>query len=137
MPVDGLSEFFHGLSLEGVAEQISSPIIREITRRLGFLCDVGLGYLSLGRSAPSLAGGEAQRVRLAGQLGSALQGVIFVLDEPSIGLHSRDNKKLLKALCRLRDRGNTVIVVEHDRETIELADHVVDCLLYTSDAADE
>mgnify|MGYP001186775459 CR=1 FL=1 len=126
LPIDELLVFFNTLQLDGPAAQIAPPLVSEISRRLSFLKEVGLGYLSLGRSAPSLAGGEVQRVRLAGQLGSALQGVIFVLDEPSIGLHSRDNRKLLGALEQLRDRGNTVIVVEHDQETIELADHVVD-----------
>ena len=126
LPIDELLVFFNTLQLDGLAAQIAPPLVSEISRRLSFLQEVGLGYLSLGRSAPSLAGGEVQRVRLAGQLGSALQGVIFVLDEPSIGLHSRDNRKLLGALEQLRDRGNTVIVVEHDQETIELADHVVD-----------
>ena len=126
LPIDELLVFFNTLQLDGLAAQIAPPLVSEISRRLSFLKEVGLGYLSLGRSAPSLAGGEVQRVRLAGQLGSALQGVIFVLDEPSIGLHSRDNRKLLGALEQLRDRGNTVIVVEHDQETIELADHVVD-----------
>ena len=125
-PIDDLKKFFAAVELEGTAGEIACPIIEEITRRLCFLEDVGLGYLTLGRAAPSLAGGEVQRVRLAGQLGSALQGVVFVLDEPSVGLHSRDNRRLLDALAGLRDRGNSVIVVEHDRETIELADHVID-----------
>ena len=125
-PIDDLKKFFEAVELDGTAREIACPIIEEITRRLSFLEDVGLGYLTLGRAAPSLAGGEVQRVRLAGQLGSALQGVVFVLDEPSVGLHSRDNRRLLNALGNLRDRGNSVIVVEHDRETIEMADHVID-----------
>ena len=125
-PVDDLKRFFEALELEGAEREIAQPIIEEITRRLGFLEGVGLRYLTLGRAAPGLAGGEVQRVRLAAQLGNALQGVVFVLDEPSVGLHSRDNRRLLGALRELRDKGNTVIVVEHDRATIELADHVID-----------
>ena len=126
MTVDEANRFLGELPLEGAARLIGGPLIEEITRRLGFLIEVGLGYLTIGRSAPGLAGGEIQRVRLAGQLGSGLQGVVFILDEPSVGLHPRDNRKLLDALCKLRDRGNTVIVVEHDQETMELADHIVD-----------
>ncbi|MEC8894955.1 MAG: excinuclease ABC subunit UvrA [Planctomycetota bacterium] len=126
MTVDEANSFLGELPLEGAARLIGGPLIEEITRRLGFLIEVGLGYLTIGRSAPGLAGGEIQRVRLAGQLGSGLQGVVFILDEPSVGLHPRDNRKLLKALCKLRDKGNTVIVVEHDQETMELADHIVD-----------
>ena len=106
--------------------EIAGRILEEITRRLGFLEAVGLGYLSLDRSAATLAGGEAQRIRLATQIGSQLRGVLYVLDEPSIGLHPRDNERLLDTLVRLRDMGNTVIVVEHDQETIERADYVVD-----------
>ena len=101
------------------------PEISEILDRLHFLVDVGLGYLSLNRGSNTLSGGEAQRIRLAAQVGSALQGVTYVLDEPSIGLHPRDNARLLKTLYRLRDRGNTVLVVEHDEDTIRAADHVV------------
>src|SRR6185295_12507112 len=99
---------------------------REIESRLSFLLNVGLDYLTLERSGPSLSGGEAQRIRLASQLGSELSGVIYVLDEPSIGLHQRDNQRLIETLRRLRDLGNTVLVVEHDEETIRAADHVVD-----------
>ena len=100
--------------------------MREIANRLEFLNDVGLDYLSLDRSAETLSGGEAQRIRLASQIGSGLTGVMYVLDEPSIGLHQRDNARLLETLKRLRDLGNTVIVVEHDEEAILAADHVVD-----------
>jgi excinuclease ABC subunit A len=105
---------------------IADRVVREINARLSFLLDVGLDYLSLGRSAATLSGGEAQRIRLASQVGSGLVGVLYVLDEPSIGLHQRDNAKLIATLCRLRDLGNTVLVVEHDEETIKVADHVVD-----------
>src|SRR5260221_5574041 len=101
-------------------------VLKEIRERLGFLLTVGLGYLSLARTAATLAGGEGQRIRLATQIGSRLTGVLYVLDEPSIGLHQRDNRKLLDTLCAMRDLGNTVIVVEHDEETIRTADHVVD-----------
>jgi excinuclease ABC subunit A len=114
------------LSFPGSRERIAAPILKELTSRLTFLDDVGVGYLTLDRSAASLAGGEAQRIRLATQIGSGLTGVLYILDEPSIGLHQRDNRKLLETLVRLRDLGNTVLVVEHDLETIELADHVVD-----------
>jgi len=107
-------------------EKVAGRILGEIRKRLGFLTQVGLGYLTLGRSAATLSGGEAQRVRLATQIGSELRGVLYVLDEPSIGLHARDNSRLLDSLTRLRDLGNTIVVVEHDQETIERADHVVD-----------
>ncbi len=105
---------------------IAERVIKEINARLQFLLDVGLDYLSLGRSAATLSGGEAQRIRLASQIGSGLVGVLYVLDEPSIGLHQRDNAKLIETLKRLRDIGNTVLVVEHDEETIAVADHIVD-----------
>jgi excinuclease ABC subunit A len=105
---------------------VAGPILKQIWERLGFLTDVGVAYLSLGRSAQSLAGGEAQRIRLATQIGSRLVGVLYVLDEPSIGLHQRDNDRLLRTLESLRDLGNTVIVVEHDEETIRRADHIID-----------
>ena len=105
---------------------IAERVQKEVDARLGFLLDVGLDYLSLGRSAATLAGGEAQRIRLASQIGSGLVGVLYVLDEPSIGLHQRDNKRLIETLLRLRDLGNTVLVVEHDEETIKVADYVVD-----------
>ena len=105
---------------------IASEVMKEINARIGFLLDVGLEYLTLGRSAGTLSGGEAQRIRLASQIGSGLVGVLYVLDEPSIGLHQRDNKRLIETLLRLRNLGNTVLVVEHDEETIRVADHVVD-----------
>ena len=107
-------------------QAIARLIVREITERLAFLENVGIGYLSLARSARSLSGGEAQRIRLATQIGSSLVGVMYVLDEPSIGLHQRDNEKLIATLDRLRDLGNTVIVVEHDEGTMMAADHLVD-----------
>ncbi len=106
--------------------QIAARVIEEIHNRLEFLTAVGLNYLSLARSAATLSGGEAQRIRLATQIGSKLRGVLYVLDEPSIGLHPRDNDRLLDTLSRLRDMGNTVLVVEHDAETIERADYVID-----------
>ena len=105
---------------------IADRVFREVRERMRFLLDVGLDYLSLARSAATLSGGEAQRIRLASQIGSGLVGVLYVLDEPSIGLHQRDNQRLIGTLMRLRDLGNTVIVVEHDEETIRVADHVVD-----------
>ncbi|TVQ94104.1 MAG: excinuclease ABC subunit UvrA [Deltaproteobacteria bacterium] len=119
-------ELFAGLELAGEEREIGAALIQEIVDRLTFLDEVGLGYLSLDRSAATLSGGEAQRIRLAAQVGSALQGVTYVLDEPSIGLHPRDNQRLLRTLRRLRDRGNTVLVVEHDEETMLAADHVID-----------
>ena len=119
-------EFFGSMSLEGWRATIADKIVKEIGDRLGFLSDVGLDYLSLDRSADTLSGGEAQRIRLASQIGSGLVGVMYILDEPSIGLHQRDNKRLLSTLVHLRDIGNTVIVVEHDEEAILAADHVVD-----------
>ena len=119
-------DFMKSLKLTGNAETIAAPIVKEIIQRLEFLNTVGLGYLTLSRSAGSLSGGESQRIRLATQIGSALMGVLYILDEPSIGLHQRDNSKLLKALCDLRDQGNTLIVVEHDEETILSADYIVD-----------
>ncbi|MEM7339991.1 MAG: excinuclease ABC subunit UvrA [Actinomycetota bacterium] len=115
-----------GLELSERDQLIADRVVREINARLSFLLDVGLDYLSLGRSAATLSGGEAQRIRLASQVGSGLVGVLYVLDEPSIGLHQRDNAKLISTLCRLRDIGNTVLVVEHDEDTIKVADHVVD-----------
>ena len=124
--------FFRGVPVRapgkpiGLDAEIAGPILKEVTERLGFLVDVGLDYLTMNRSAESLSGGEAQRIRLATQIGSKLCGVLYILDEPSIGLHSRDNERLLKTLVQLRDLGNTVIVVEHDEETMRLADHVLD-----------
>jgi excinuclease ABC subunit A len=120
------SQYFGALDLQGARAQIAGEILKEVNARLGFLLDVGLEYLTLDRAAATLSGGEAQRIRLASQLGSELSGVMYVLDEPSIGLHQRDNLRLIATLRRLRDLGNSVIVVEHDAETIESADHVVD-----------
>ena len=119
-------DFIQNLQLTGKRAQIAEKIVREVTNRLGFLVNVGLSYLSLERSADSLSGGEAQRIRLASQIGAGLVGVMYVLDEPSIGLHQRDNARLLKTLYHLRDLGNTVIVVEHDEEAIRSADYIVD-----------
>ncbi|MCB1645254.1 MAG: excinuclease ABC subunit UvrA [Pseudomonadales bacterium] len=118
--------FFSNLRLPGAAGEIATEVLKEICNRLDFLLSVGLSYLSLDRLGPTLSGGESQRIRLASQVGSELSGVIYILDEPSIGLHQRDNDKLLATLCRMRDIGNTVVVVEHDEDTIRLADYVVD-----------
>ncbi len=119
-------KFFDQLELTGAKEQIAEKILKEISERLGFLVNVGLNYLSLSRSADTLSGGEAQRIRLASQIGSGLVGVMYVLDEPSIGLHQRDNSRLIDTLTHLRDLGNTVIVVEHDEDAIRCADHILD-----------
>ena len=119
-------EFLNGLELEGMQSVIADQILRELRSRLGFLQSVGLQYLTLSRSAGTLSGGEAQRIRLATQIGSSLMGVLYILDEPSIGLHQRDNDKLLETLRRLRDLGNTLIVVEHDEDTMRAADFIVD-----------
>jgi excinuclease ABC subunit A len=132
MSVSESLAFFRGVPIRtkakplGLDAEIAGPILKEVTERLGFLVDVGLDYLTMNRSAESLSGGEAQRIRLATQIGSKLCGVLYILDEPSIGLHSRDNERLLHTLTQLRDLGNTVIVVEHDEETMRLADHVLD-----------
>ena len=126
LPISRALEFFSNLELDGVRAQIADEPLKEIRARLRFLVDVGLEYLTLARAAPTLAGGESQRIRLAGQIGCGLVGVLYVLDEPSIGLHPRDNRRLLASLRRLRDLGNTVIVVEHDRDTMLAADLVVD-----------
>ena len=126
MPIDEARGFFTSLQLAGWRGEIAAKIVKEINERLGFLVDVGLDYLTLERKADTLSGGEAQRIRLASQIGAGLVGVMYVLDEPSIGLHQRDNERLLGTLTRLRDLGNTVIVVEHDEDAIRLADHVVD-----------
>jgi excinuclease ABC subunit A len=120
------AEFFATIELSAREEQIAGKILKEVRDRLGFLNAVGVGYLTLDRNAASLSGGEGQRIRLATQIGSKLMGVLYVLDEPSIGLHQRDNRRLIDSLLELRDLGNTVIVVEHDEETIESADHVID-----------
>ena len=124
--IDQAFEFFSKLKLTGSKKEIADRITKELKERLQFLIDVGLNYLTLERSAESLSGGEAQRIRLASQIGAGLVGVTYILDEPSIGLHQRDNEKLLKTLTKLRDMGNSVIVVEHDHETMMYADHIVD-----------
>lgn len=126
MPVGDCSDYFDQLELPGRQGEIADKIVKEIRQRFTFLVDVGLNYLSLNRSADTLSGGEAQRIRLASQIGAGLVGVMYILDEPSIGLHQRDNERLLKTLVRLRDIGNTVIVVEHDEEAIAAADYIVD-----------
>jgi excinuclease ABC subunit A len=126
MPVSRALAFFDDLTLAGWRGEIATKIVKEIRDRLRFLADVGLEYLALDRSAETLSGGEAQRIRLASQIGSGLVGVMYILDEPSIGLHQRDNRRLLNTLVHLRDLGNTVVVVEHDEEAILASDHVVD-----------
>ncbi len=126
MSIGRARDFIAGLELSPSETMIASQIVKELEARFGFLINVGLDYLTLSRSSSSLSGGEAQRIRLATQIGSGLVGVLYILDEPSIGLHQRDNRKLLNALCGLRDLGNTLIVVEHDEETIRSADHIVD-----------
>ncbi len=126
MSVKQAQKFFHGLKLTDKQSTIARQILKEVRERLGFLMNVGLDYLTLDRMASTLSGGEAQRIRLATQIGSRLVGVLYILDEPSIGLHQRDNTRLLNTLLELRDLGNTVLVVEHDRETIERADWVID-----------
>ncbi|MGA1868810.1 MAG: excinuclease ABC subunit UvrA [bacterium] len=126
LTITQVAKFFDLLSFEGTKALIAKELIKEIRSRLHFMLNVGLEYLSLDRSGPSLSGGEAQRLRLASQIGTELTGVLYVLDEPSIGLHQRDNARLLSTLCHLRDIGNSIIVVEHDRETIESADHCID-----------
>src|SRR5262249_31961855 len=132
MPIGELARWFDpqaGLlekSLTPLQHTIAEEVLKEIRGRLGFLLNVGLHYLTLERSAPTLSGGEAQRIRLAGQIGCGLVGVLYILDEPSIGLHPRDNECLLRSLERLRDMGNTVVVVEHDEETMRAADYLVD-----------
>ena len=126
MPIESSLDFFDALSLPGHQGEIGERIIREISERLRFLVNVGLEYLTLDRTAETLSGGEAQRIRLASQIGSGLVGVMYILDEPSIGLHQRDNQRLLDTLFHLRDLGNTVVMVEHDEEAIRSADHIVD-----------
>jgi excinuclease ABC subunit A len=126
MTVTGASNYFHKLKFTGKSAKIAEKVLKELQDRLKFLEDVGLNYLSLSRSADTLSGGEAQRIRLASQIGAGLVGVMYILDEPSIGLHQRDNNRLLKTLFHLRDLGNTVIVVEHDEEAIRSADHIID-----------
>ena len=126
LPISDAAKFLPGVDFSPRERQIAEGIIKEVDARLGFLLDVGLDYLSLDRPAATLSGGEAQRIRLATQIGSGLVGVLYVLDEPSIGLHQRDNHRLIETLTRLRDLGNTLIVVEHDEDTISMADYVVD-----------
>ncbi len=126
LSIDGAAEFLAGVELTDRERQIAERVLKEINERLRFLLDVGLDYLSLSRPTGSLSGGEAQRIRLATQIGSGLVGVLYVLDEPSIGLHQRDNRRLIETLVRLRDLGNTLIVVEHDEDTIRTADWAVD-----------
>ena len=126
LPVDDALAFFDGLELSGNQQIIAAQIMKEIHARLGFLQSVGLSYLTLSRASGTLSGGESQRIRLATQIGSSLMGVLYILDEPSIGLHQRDNDKLLSTLQRLRDLGNTLIVVEHDEDTMRAADYLID-----------
>jgi len=126
IPVGELTEYYDNLHLDGSRGEIAEKVLKEIRDRLRFLVDVGLNYLNLSRSAETLSGGEAQRIRLASQIGAGLVGVMYILDEPSIGLHQRDNARLLATLTRLRDLGNTVIIVEHDEEAIREADYIVD-----------
>ena len=126
MTIARAAEFFHTLKLARRETSIAGELLHEIRARLQFLLDVGLGYLSLGRAAPTLSGGESQRIRLASQIGSGLAGVLYVLDEPTIGLHPRDNQRLVAALHKLRDLGNTLLMVEHDREVMDSADHILD-----------
>ena len=126
LPINRALDFFDRLQFDELRRVIAAEPLKEIRARLRFLTDVGLDYLTLDRSAPTLSGGESQRIRLASQIGCGLVGVLYVLDEPSIGLHPRDNRRLLASLKRLRDMGNTVIVVEHDRDTMEAADAIVD-----------
>ncbi len=126
MTIDEADAFFAGLRLGEIEYTIAEQVLREIRARLAFLRDVGLEYLTLDRAAPTLSGGESQRIRLASQIGSGLVGVLYILDEPSIGLHARDHRRLLDSLQRLRDMGNTVIIVEHDEQTMRAADHIVD-----------
>src|SRR5205814_6864200 len=126
LSIDGAAGFFAELTLSDFQQKVAGEIIREIRARLGFLKNVGLGYLTLNRESGTLSGGEAQRIRLATQIGAGLVGVLYILDEPSIGLHQRDNEKLLKTLQHLRDLGNSVLVVEHDEDTIRHADYILD-----------
>ena len=126
MSITDASAFFDALTLGETEQVIARDVLKEIRGRLAFLRDVGLEYLTLDRAAPTLSGGESQRIRLASQIGAGLVGVMYILDEPSIGLHARDNQRLLESLCRLRDMGNTVIVVEHDEQTMRTADEIVD-----------
>src|SRR5262249_53380424 len=126
LTVRGAQQFFSTVTLSERERLIAHQVLKEINARLGFLVNVGLDYLTLDRTATTLSGGEARRIRLATQIGSGLMGVLYVLDEPSIGLHQRDNRRLIETLTRLRDLGNTILVVEHDEETIRSADWIVD-----------
>ncbi len=126
LSIEEAVRFFRTVKPKGREARIARDILPEITQRLEFLVEVGLGYLSLDRSATTLSGGESQRIRLAAQFGSELQGVLYVLDEPTIGLHPRDNARLLESLGTLRDRGNTLVVVEHDEDTMRFADRIID-----------
>jgi excinuclease ABC subunit A len=126
MPLSEALKFLNGLRLNKEEKKIAGDLLNEATHRLNFLVEVGLDYLTLDRSMPTLSGGESQRIRLAGQAGRSLTGILYVLDEPTIGLHPRDNGRLLTALKRLRDLGNTVLLVEHDREVLDAADRLFD-----------
>ena len=126
MSINKIKDFIANLKLTKTEAMIADQIFKELNKRLQFLMDVGLEYLTLSRSAGTLSGGEAQRIRLATQIGSSLTGVLYILDEPSIGLHQRDNEKLIGTLKRLRDLGNTVLVVEHDEDTMYAADQIID-----------
>ena len=126
LSIEAADDFFAGFKLTEFQQKIANEIIREIRARLGFLKNVGLGYLTLNRESGTLSGGEAQRIRLATQIGAGLVGVLYILDEPSIGLHQRDNERLLRTLEDLRDLGNSVLVVEHDEDTIRRADYMID-----------
>ena len=126
MPVSELLDFFNNISLSEYEKSVSERLLGEIRSRLGYLCEVGLGYLTLNRQSSTLSGGESQRIALATSLGSPLVGSMYVLDEPTIGLHSRDTRSLVNVLLKLRDVGNTVIVVEHDEQVINAADYIID-----------
>lgn len=126
MSIDKIKDFLNSLELDNKDRMIADQILKELNKRLQFLIDVGLDYLTLSRNAGSLSGGEAQRIRLATQIGSGLTGVLYILDEPSIGLHQRDNDKLIATLKKLRDLGNSVLVVEHDEDTMYAADQIID-----------
>lgn len=126
MSIDKIKYYLNSLTLTKKDAMIADQILKELNKRLQFLMDVGLEYLTLSRNAGSLSGGEAQRIRLATQIGSGLTGVLYILDEPSIGLHQRDNDKLIATLKKLRDLGNTVLVVEHDEDTMYAADQIID-----------
>ena len=126
LSIKDVSNFFQNLELDDLRQYVASEPLKEIRNRLGFLLNVGLDYLTLDRTAPTLSGGESQRIRLAGQIGAGLVGVLYILDEPSIGLHPRDNDRLIHTLGHLRDLGNTVVVVEHDEDTMRASDHIID-----------